>query len=137
MHLLCCGGAKLEWLRNLWGHVRKYTCNYHPSLTLLCEYVAQEYWQGYVRVPNKTKSEMYMLLKDVKMSARLKRRWLCNPQLFLIDDGAPLAYPRHYRGVYMGVEHIQRVRELSRDVFSCESSHNLGRRRHLEMVGMI
>lgn len=32
-------------------------------------------------------------------------------QLFFIDDGAPLAYPRHYRGVYMGVEHIQKVRE--------------------------
>eukprot|EP00884_Botryococcus_braunii_P020799 jgi/Botrbrau1/7402/Bobra.0112s0003.1 len=26
----------------------------------------------------------------------------------LRDDGAPLEYPRHYRGIYMGVEHIER-----------------------------
>eukprot|EP00884_Botryococcus_braunii_P020801 jgi/Botrbrau1/7404/Bobra.0112s0005.1 len=29
-------------------------------------------------------------------------------ELFIVDDGTPLAYPRHYRGIYMGIEHIER-----------------------------
>jgi hypothetical protein len=46
-------------------------------------------------------------------------------QLFLVDDGAPLAYPRHYRGIYMGLEHVERVRTSKHLIISGKPRVNI------------
>ncbi|KAK9806301.1 hypothetical protein WJX72_009366 [[Myrmecia] bisecta] len=88
----------------LYNKLKEFSIDY-PNGTVLLGMPSGKSWILYAQQNDTTGLKEYFGFKLLRDAGEYAPRTVF-AELFVVDDGTPLAYPTHYRGVYLGLEHI-------------------------------